>query len=157
MKTKQIWQRVFLAVLMTAGLSLGPLAAQPAMAAGCNDRKVGVPYGHWGVLLHDNKRYNLLTETQSAYPYSSTSIFTVPYDSSCSYVNLSNITGGWGTGGRCWSFRLWNRTTGVIGPESGYCAGPGVYQGIGYAPVPNGTVYSILLLENHNIQMTVRD
>lgn len=147
--------RTSLLALLVLGFMFGP-SAQPASAVNCRERWVNVPYGYYYVEMFGGVRYNYAFETS---PYAKNNLFTVPssYESGCSYINLKNIQGGWGSGGQCWSFRLWNRTTGALSAESGYCAGPNTVVGLGYAPVANGTRYNVLLVENHNLNFIIRD
>lgn len=76
--------------------------------------------------------------------------------SGCSYINVTNITGGWGPGGHCWSFIIYYPLTGVWGNESGYCAGPDDVIGIA-GPVANGTYYAVGFVPNNNLRFTIRD
>jgi hypothetical protein len=145
-----------LLALLALGLVVGPIAQPASAAPNCPNFHVYVPqYYNWVVNVPGSSvNYNYLFQNVSTYPDKS-QYFSVPYNSSCSYINLNNITGGWGTGGHCWSFRLWNRTTGVISSESGYCSDSNDYNGLGRQPVANGTAYSILIVANNNIQANI--
>jgi|GEM_PF-3241094 len=142
-----------MAAVLSVGLVFGPMS-QSAAAVTCRERGVHASQTYFYL---DGKWYQALEDDNSGY-YA----FTVPGSniSGCSYINIKNVTGGWSNDGghtfRCWSFRVYIFDTNSWYPESGYCAGPNDVVGIA-GPIANGITYSVYIIPNDNLHVTLRD
>jgi len=149
-KGKRLVTLACMAAVLSVGLVFGPVS-QSALAVTCHEQAL---YPSTGSATVGGKTYQQLINAVG------NPVFTTPgvqgQNTGCQYINVKNITGGWGTGGHCWSFRVFSYTTNTWYPEMGPCAGPTDVAGIA-GPVQDLTDYSVFIIPNANLRVTLRD
>jgi hypothetical protein len=139
-----------MAFVSLVGLLFGPLSPE-ALAITCQQS------------TYIASNYRLVVVDGKTYMEPQTNSFLTtnpPPTSSCSYINVNNIQGGWkhdvnDTVGRCWSFRIHFVDNDTYGSEGGYCAGPNDVFGIG-GPVANGRNFHIMFVPSSTVTFTLR-